>query len=54
MRTFHIVWIPIGAEEIGNGFFEVAWKIGDSYKIWIANNWGNYLSNGGNGGLMSA
>ena len=45
---------PIGAEEIGNGFFEVAWKFGDSYKIWIVNNWGNYLWNGGNGNLMSA
>jgi len=54
MRTFHNVWVPIGAEEIGNGFFEVAWKIGDSYKIWIVNNWGNYLWNGGNGNLMSA
>ena len=48
------MWVPIGAEEIGDGFFEVAWKIGELYKIWIMNSWGNYLSNGGNGDLMSA
>ena len=54
MRTFHNLWIPIGAEEIGDGFFEVAWKIGELYKIWIERIRGNYLWNGGNGNLMSA
>ncbi len=42
-------WVPIGAEKLANGNYEVAWNLTgtDSFVIWTTFNNGNYISDGG-------
>jgi serralysin len=49
------VWSPIAAEQTATGYV-VAWKDSgaDQYVIWITDSNGNKVSNGGNGGIMTA
>jgi hypothetical protein len=48
------LWSPIGAEQTATGY-EVAWHLAgaDQYTLWNVDSAGNFVSNGGNGGIMS-